>query len=122
MAPLGAPIISLVPGPDRDGPAYNLANSTFEWSARIPREPLVDGSRTDSASVRLKPPSGPAAPRTDGGAHGSVDAAGGRRGAHLVRDHQAQSAVPGRGLCPHSAGNPQAPRDRRARAGLDEED
>jgi hypothetical protein len=95
-------------------PLYNLARFSFEWSAVVAREHLIGSRRNTDRLARLRqhPLSG-SKTGTDGGAHGPIDAASGRGGACLLREHEARPALPGRDLRPHRADHAQARPDKR---------
>ena len=116
----GEPAASGHPGEGTlDSPLYNVAGLSFEWSAVLAREHLADPRWNAAPSTRSgqHPPLG-GETGTDGGAHGSIDAASCRGGARLLREHEARPALPGRDIRPHRADPAQAgPGRGRGRAG-----
>jgi hypothetical protein len=106
----GQPVVAAEPSErPLDTRSYNVAGLSFEWSAVLAREHLVDPRWNTAPSARLgQRPLPGCKTGTDGGAHGSIDAASCCGGTCLLREHETQPALPSRDICPHRADHAQA--------------
>jgi hypothetical protein len=114
---LGKAAAPIEPGQSAlDSPPYNLAKTSFEWSARIDRSELRLRGRNDASRAGLK---GRRAADLQGAAKGGADdAAAASLRSHsngVVRADQARSAVPDRGLRSGGSGSAQIHPKRKAR-------